>query len=242
MTNVSVVIPCYNESKNIPKLLRTIETLVKCCDKVTEILVVQNGSTDKSAELLSEHVEKSTFRNQIKVLNLESNLGYGGGCKIGISRAVNQVICLIPADGKYPDKDILNVLYWYGQINDPMTLVKGARYSRNDPLLIQLLSSALSKIVRVFFNTKAIDVNGLPKVFDRSIIIDQLHLCHEEAAFDSTIVALWSFRKGMVNEIPVSFFLDPDGVPSWSRRITMTSFRMFFSITAFRLKLRRLMS
>ena len=78
MSKLSIVIPCYNEAANIPALVDKLETIQK---KETEIILVDNGSTDETAAVLTkELVDKQLF---LKTVSIAQNIGYGHGIKTG---------------------------------------------------------------------------------------------------------------------------------------------------------------
>ena len=83
---LSIVVPCYNEEENIPLLLKRFEEVIKRDDM--EVILVDNGSTDGSARVLSELVPGYAFARTVSV---EVNQGYGYGilqglkeCRLGI--------------------------------------------------------------------------------------------------------------------------------------------------------------
>ena len=78
-TNFSLIIPCYNESKNIPLLFDEISN---CQKKINfEVIIVNNGSTDKSKIVIDENKYKL---NNLNIININNNIGFGNGIKRGI--------------------------------------------------------------------------------------------------------------------------------------------------------------
>jgi GT2 family glycosyltransferase len=71
---LSVIVPCYNEAKNIPLILDKFTSIIKRPD--IEILFVNNGSKDTSQEVFNQMVPKYSFA---KVIKIEVNQGYGFG-------------------------------------------------------------------------------------------------------------------------------------------------------------------
>ena len=85
---VSVIIPCYNEEKTVKKV---VETFLKS-QWVTEVIVVNDGSTDQSLNLLKR------FKQQIKLINLTKNYGKGRALAEGIKQAQSEIVMFIDAD------------------------------------------------------------------------------------------------------------------------------------------------
>ena len=69
---LSIIIPCYNESKNIPLILSRFDEVIKRQD--IEAVLVNNGSTDNSKEVLDELLPKYPFA---RTVNVPENKGYG---------------------------------------------------------------------------------------------------------------------------------------------------------------------
>ena len=76
MSNISLIIPCYNEEKNIKPLFEQVKKLQK---KIAlEFIVVNNGSEDKTEEEINIHKKKIKY---IKVVKIKKNIGFGHGVK-----------------------------------------------------------------------------------------------------------------------------------------------------------------
>ena len=76
---LSIIIPCYNESKNIPLILERFKNVIKRKD--IEVLLVNNGSIDNSMEVFNEKLPHYPFA---RLVNVENNQGYGYGIFRGI--------------------------------------------------------------------------------------------------------------------------------------------------------------
>lgn len=98
----SVIIPCYNEEMAIRE---TVETINKCIEDRNdyEIIVVNDGSTDKSGEILESITPNYPA---LKVIEHQKNKGYGAALKTGILAAGSDLIVITDADGTYPNHRI----------------------------------------------------------------------------------------------------------------------------------------
>ena len=90
---LSIVIPCYNEGKNIPLILSRFDEVINRKD--IEALLVNNGSTDNSEEVLDELLPKYPFA---RVVNVQENKGYGYGILTGLREASGTFIGWTHAD------------------------------------------------------------------------------------------------------------------------------------------------
>ena len=89
---LSLVIPCYNEEKNIPLLIKKYKNFLK--DKKNEIILVNNGSTDNSNKVFKK---LKKYRN-IRIINVKKNIGFGYGLKKGLFKAKGKSILYSHAD------------------------------------------------------------------------------------------------------------------------------------------------
>ena len=94
---ISLIIPCFNEEKNLEKLFDKLNLLLKeYSDENIEIVIVNNGSTDNSATFIKQH--ELYTKNKISLLHIDKNKGYGDGINRGISHSNGQIICWFHAD------------------------------------------------------------------------------------------------------------------------------------------------
>ena len=93
MADLSLVIPCYNEEKNIKELFYQISKLQKKFS--LEVIIVNNGSTDNSDAIIDS--EKKIINN-LKIIKIEKNIGFGNGVKEGMKNASTKLICYAHGD------------------------------------------------------------------------------------------------------------------------------------------------
>ena len=105
MIKLSIVVPCYNEAKNIPLILEKFASVIKTSD--IEILFVNNGSKDISQELFDQQILKYFFA---KVIKIEVNQGYGFGITSGLREAKGEYIGYMHADMQTDPADPLKAL------------------------------------------------------------------------------------------------------------------------------------
>ena len=90
---LSIIVPCYNEEKGLPNLISKINNFKNIHPEV-EFIIVNNGSTDKTGEILNANVQNKLF----KLVNVEINKGYGYGIKSGLKKASCKYIGWFHAD------------------------------------------------------------------------------------------------------------------------------------------------
>jgi glycosyltransferase involved in cell wall biosynthesis len=228
--NISVLVPCYNESARIlqlVELLHNLKLILEKNDICLEFLLVNNGCTDDTFEKFSSLESKHANCCQIQILRVDENIGYGFGVKTALHQTLGKKVCILPADGKYELLDIYSLLSMYATSRNEGLLLKGLRFDRNDPKLIQLLSFFYSKLVNLLTGIRVKDVNGLPKVFKNSFVAAEIDLLSNTACLDATLLYLWSRKGGSFQERAITFTQNNDGKASWSGKRTITAIKMF---------------
>lgn len=163
-TKISVVIPAYNEEKAISKTIEEIKRIMKENDiyEESEIIVVDDGSTDNTKEEASKH--------EIIILSNPKNMGYGYSLKKGIAYANNETIVIIDADLTYPFSYVPKMLQRKEKGYD---LVVGARNGKyyKESILKNIFRKILKKFVEFVSGKKIKDINSGLRVFDRTTVM-----------------------------------------------------------------------
>jgi len=165
-SNLGVAIPCYNESDNIPLILERFKDVIDR-DDVT-VLLVDNGSTDDSPDILAEHVARYEFA---KTYRVPENQGYGYGILEGLRQLENEhtYIGWTHADMQTDPADILKA---YKIIRDKgcqeNTYVKGLRHGRS--LADNFFTCGMSVFETCLLQTGLWDINAQPNIFHRSFM------------------------------------------------------------------------
>lgn len=156
---LSIVVPCYNEEKNIPLILEKFQSVINRDD--VEVLLVNNGSTDNSQTIFDELVPKYSF---VKVVKVEVNQGYGFGITSGLIEAQGEFIGYTHADMQTDPADVLKALKIIEKQDNPKNYyVKGDRKGR--PLFDQFFTMGMSAFETIYLGTKLWDINAQPNIF-----------------------------------------------------------------------------
>lgn len=224
----------FNEEKNVPLLISNFKEAKKWSPYLGNLILIDNGSTDKTWEILKKH-ESDT----ILVGKLEFNEGYGGGAGRAIAESKNENVCLISANNQYPFDQIIKLLEIYVmQISKSETkfLVKGLRVDRSDPQSIRILSYVYTCLVSIAIGRKFADINGLPKIFRKEIVLEELKHFPNNPAFDAAILLEAKRKDVRIIEIPIQYLPRLHGNPSWSKGRFKTSLKMLSAILKYRFK------
>ena len=166
MTELSIVIPCYNEDDNIFPLFTKIQDLLNL-DKEIEVIVVDNGSTDKSNENI---INSDLFiKNKIKLKKIDKNIGYGHGIMSGVRIAKGDYIGWCHADLQTEPSDVYNAfLSNKEKLKNGDYIIKGLRKNRS--IFDEIFTFGMSLIASVIFLKKINDINAQPKIFPKSFL------------------------------------------------------------------------
>ncbi len=158
---LSIVVPCYNEAENIPLILNRFNEVINT-DEV-EVILVNNGSTDNSAEVLDELLPSYSFARTVLV---SVNQGYGYGILQGLNSASGEYIGWTHADMQTDPADVLKALDIINNSTDKNIYVKGNRKGR--PAFDQFFTWGMGVFETIYFKTPMDDINAQPNIFPRS--------------------------------------------------------------------------
>ena len=164
MTKLSIVIPCYNEEKNVKLLFEKIEKLLDL-DKDLEIIIVENGSTDSTKNNIFN--SDLAIKGKIKIHQIEKNIGYGHGIMSGVKIASGDFIGWCHADLQTEPKDVYDAYQNNLELlkNDKI-VIKGLRKNRN--FFDNFFTFCMSVIASIVFFRLINDINAQPKLFSKN--------------------------------------------------------------------------
>jgi glycosyltransferase involved in cell wall biosynthesis len=175
---VSIVVPAYNEKGSIARTIEEINDAIKDRDDILEVIVVDDGSTDGTAEIAKQNPS-------VKVIQHSQNRGYGASLKTGIRHAGGEIILIIDADSTYPIEEIPLLLSHM----DAYDMVVGARTSKD--VKIQPIRKPakwfLSKLANYLSGTKIPDLNSGFRAFDKEIALKFFNILPDQFSFTTTI-------------------------------------------------------
>ncbi|MEL6383682.1 MAG: glycosyltransferase family 2 protein [Cyanobacteria bacterium J06626_18] len=195
--DLSLVVPVYNEYESIPKLIETISEVVKTLAIAYEIICVDDGSTDGSAELLKK---LATAREDLTVLLLRRNYGQTAAMAAGFDHARGNVIITLDGDLQNDPADIPKLL---SKLEQGYDLVSGWRKQRQDHQLTRLLPSRLANwLIGRVTGVKLHDYGCSLKAY-RTEVVRDMNLYGELHRF---LPALAFIEGARITEIPVNHY------------------------------------
>lgn len=206
---LSIVVPCYNEAKNIPLVLEKLGTVIRRDD--VEAILVNNGSTDNSAEVLKEILPKYPFARTTLV---EVNQGYGFGILSGLKECKGEYIGWTHADMQTDPYDVIKALEIIEEKDSPNNIyVKGNRKGRS--LFDTFFTVGMSIFETIFMGKSLWDINAQPNIFHRSFYESWNEPPHD---FSLDLYAYYMAIKQKQNIVrfPVVFPPRVHGESSWN--------------------------
>jgi glycosyltransferase involved in cell wall biosynthesis len=192
---VSVVMPAFNEEAGIGDQIEKVEIALKQSVDRFEIIVVDDGSTDRTADVAREH--------DVRLIRLPANRGYGAALKVGIAAAEHEVIVIIDADGTYPAESIPSMLERAGDFD----MVVGARVGRrvHIPLVRRPAKWLLGRLASYLAQRRIPDLNSGLRVIRKSIVEEFEHLLPSGFSFTTTITLAHLCNDYCVHYHPIDY-------------------------------------
>ena len=190
---VSYVIPAYNAESTIGDV---IEELRPFAGERAEIIVVNDGSTDRTAEVLE------AYKNQgIRVLQHVRNRGYGAALKTGIRAAEHEIVITLDSDGQHNPADLPS----FFQAIDQCDMVAGARQSLIHSQLWRMPGKwFIGWLANTLTGRKIPDLNCGLRAFKKEVAQRYLHLCPDGFSISTTMTLALLSRGYAVDFVPVN--------------------------------------
>jgi glycosyltransferase involved in cell wall biosynthesis len=173
--NLSIIIPVFNEANAIAKTLDELIPFSRT--QGATIIVVNDGSTDGTSEILEP------YKEQVQIITHPYNCGYGAALKTGIRASDSNYIALFDSDGQHRIEDL--EMLWTQACNYDM--VVGARDAKSNVDILRIPGKwILNAVANLLAGRKIPDLNSGLRIYRRSFITKVLHLMPEGFSFTST--------------------------------------------------------
>lgn len=167
---LEIVIPAYNESASLAKLIGRYASAAQAAgfsSKDFQLIVVNNGSTDRSSAVLNE-LQKGPLKEWFRVATVETNVGYGHGLFTGLCQTQAPVVGISHADEQCAPEDVFRAYAVLEKKPAADMLVKGVRRGRNWKDIV--VSRLFEFLARVILGLNAFEINAQPKIFPRALL------------------------------------------------------------------------
>ena len=167
--SISAFFPCFNDGGTIASMVSLMDLTLRRLTDDYEILVIDDGSTDHSREILRELEDKY---KRLEVILHEENKGYGGALRAGFSSAKKDLIFYTDGDFQY---DVTELAYLLEKFEDQIDIVNGYKISRSDPFHRKIIGRIYHWMMKVMFGFKIRDVDCDFRLIRRSVF-DRIQL------------------------------------------------------------------
>ena len=193
MTLLSLVIPAYNEAESLPDLLRNIDVTVKRHGYTAEIIFINDGSTDATAEVLDALAENAPL--PVHVIHFRRNRGKAEALTAGFQKATGDIVITMDADLQDDPTEIPKLIETLEKRN--YGLVSGWKYPRKDPIEKRAFSFVFNRVTALLTGVKLHDMNCGFKAY-RAEVVKELHLYGDLHRYIPILVQAMGFSVGEV--------------------------------------------
>ena len=192
--DISIIIPAYNEDKNVAELYKKISAVLRTLKKSYEIIFIDDGSTD---DTYSELQKLNKLYNKVRIIKFRKNFGQTQSWKAGFDNAKGDLIVTMDADLQNDPTDIPKLL---NKIDQGFDVVSGWRYKRQDSFSKKIFSKLAHELRRIFTGEKIHDSGCSLKAY-RKECFDNLDLYGEMHRY---IPAILKWRGFKITEVKVN--------------------------------------
>jgi glycosyltransferase involved in cell wall biosynthesis len=198
---LSVVIPVYNERATVLKIIGKVLEL----DFVGEIILVDDGSTDGTKELLKQ----STLDDRVKLFFHDRNQGKGAALRTGFAQVKGEIVAIQDADLEYDPNEFKEMIR---PICDGVAdVVYGSRLSGGKPQRVHLFwhrmgNGFLTFLTDLLYNTTLSDMETCYKMFRREVL-ETIRIDSDDFSVEPELTAkICKNKRWRVYEIPISYY------------------------------------
>ncbi len=232
--SLSIVLPCYNEADNLPPLLAAYAAEWPTQSVPAELILVDNGSTDDTAQVLRRELARPELAFA-RAFTVPANRGFGHGTLAGLQAARGEVLAYSHADMQYKPHDCFDAYRLLMAQPDPArAIVKGKRAPRG--LQAGLVTNTMAALASAVLLMPLTDINAQPKVFHRSHLA---RLLRPPDGFQFDLYVLYTARRAglRVLTVPVVFGRRAHGQSKWAFSI-VSRYRTIWATIVYIFKLR----
>jgi glycosyltransferase involved in cell wall biosynthesis len=198
---LSVVMPVYNEKDTV---LRIIDRVLKL-DEVKELIVVDDGSTDGTRELL----KNASLDGRVRTVFQEKNMGKGSALRAGFAQATGDIVTVQDADLEYDPNEFIGMMK---PIEEGFAdVVYGSRLSGGKPQRVYMFwhkigNGVITFLMNLLFNSTLSDIETCYKMF-RKEVLDGIRIRSNDFSVEPELTAKILKNKNLrVYEMPISYY------------------------------------
>lgn len=203
--SISAFFPCYDDSGTIASQVKlTIDTLAKISHDY-EVIVVDDGSTDNSRDILSKL--KDNYPDKLRLVFHNFNMGYGAALRSGFKAATKNWVFYTDGDAQYDVRELTKLVNLAGENVD---IVQGFKIKRRDPWHRILIGKIYQHLMRFMFRLKIKDVDCDFRLMRRDML-ERIDLEHNSGAICLEMIKKMQNANFKFVEVGVSHYFRMHG-------------------------------
>ena len=225
-TNLSLVLPCYNEEKNIAFLCSEFLSL-PFEDITAELVLVNNGSEDGTREEIEKAIKNNNVKNiTIKLVNIKKNKGYGGGISEGLKNSTGDYIGWAHADLQTPLIDFLKL---FNLIKNKKNIL-GKGFRTNNRGFDGIVSRLHENLASLILGIEMREVNAQPKIFNKELMKYFTNMPFKWTTLDTYVMYICLKNKIQIESINVVFNTRKFGQSKWKNNFINFMSHIIFNV------------
>jgi len=198
--SLSVFFPAYNDAPSLPALLeKTFAVLPQCADDF-EVIVVNDGSQDRTGEVLEEL--RQEYAPHLRVVTHPVNRGYGGALRSGFAAAAKELVFYTDGDGQYDPGELPRLLE---RLTPEVGLVNGYKLQRHDPWHRVWIGKVYNFMARLLFRIRIRDIDCDFRLIRRRLL-EEIRLTSTSGTICVELVRKLELSRYRVEEIGVHHY------------------------------------
>lgn len=214
--SISVFFPCFNDSKSIGHLIDDAFEVLKKLTNDYEVIVVEDGSSDNSREVLQK---KAGHCKKLRLIFHKKNKGYGGALKSGFKNATKELVFYTDGDSQY---DIKELPLLVSLMTDDVSFVNGIKMERQDAWIRITLGNMYRFLVRWIFWLPIVDADCDFRLIRKSLL-DRIHLKSNSGSICVELVKKAERANGKFRQVSVHHYERRFGKSQFFRISKVTS-------------------
>ena len=216
--SISVILPAYNEEGNIQKIARNVFDYLSKNFNDFEIILVDDGSTDKTYAICQKMV--SSFDHRLVVLHHAKNRGYGAALRTGLFSAKKELVFYTDSDNQF---DIKELEIFMNYITD-YDMVIGFRKNRKDFFIRKFCAYIYNRLVFLLFGLNVRDIDCSFKLFKR-VALMKLTIDTDEFLVDTELLVKAKLKNFKIKQTGVTHFAREEGKSTVKLRHVLSTLR-----------------
>jgi glycosyltransferase involved in cell wall biosynthesis len=208
--SVSAFFPCYNDEATIARMVELAGKTLDQCGIDGEIIVINDGSTDGSAEVLAS---LSEVEPRLRVVTHASNRGYGGALLSGFAAATRDWVFYTDGDAQFDPTELANLVE---AASDDVDVVQGYKLRRADNMARRVIGRIYHRFVSFAFRLEIRDTDCDFRLIRRSML-ERITLVHSTGVICVELVRKLQDSGARFVEVPVHHYAREHGQSQFFR-------------------------